>query len=144
MEQPDIEKQKMLDELMDAEPSRVEVFGREYKVGWLRGYACRKFSRIMLREKNDWKRNIKCAAVLLLGRKWRIVFCYAFYWRWLYYIRDTSVQEVLAVLDAGKKKVPQAAFVLCTMLATGIKDTMMTMTRQEAIQAAQAGGGRTA
>ena len=68
-------------------------------------------------------------------------FLYWIYWRWLYYIKDVDVAEVLRVLDVSKKKIPSNAFSLATILATGMTDVMMTMTRSEAkaIQAEQAG-----
>ena len=66
---------------------------------------------------------------------------YWLYWRWLYYIKDVDVVEVLKVPDVSKEKIPSNAFSLTTILATGMTDVMMTMTRSEvkAIQAEQAG-----
>ena len=79
--------------------------------------------------------------VILLNNIWKIRAFYWLYWRWLYYIKDVDVVEVLKVLDVSKKKIPSNAFSLTTILATGMTDVMMTMTRSEvkAIQAEQAG-----
>ena len=54
--------------------------------------------------------------------------------------------EILRVVDVCKKKIPSAASSLLTILATGMTDVMMTMTKSEAraIQAGQAGEGRSA
>ena len=95
----------------------------------------------MAKEKNEWKRNVKICVCILLNNIWKIRFLYWIYWRWLYYIKDVDVADVLRVLDVSKKKIPSNAFSLATILATGMTDVMMTMTRSEAkaIQAEQAG-----
>ena len=41
--------------------------------------------------------------------------------------------EILKVLDVAKKKVPQKPFLIVTILATGMTDLMMMMTKKEAL-----------
>ena len=139
--QPSVDIQKLLDSILHDEPTEFVFRGKKRKIGWLYKGTMSKCSHIVMKEDNEWKRNVKVCVCILLNNVWKIRFMYWFYWRWLYYIKDVGADEVLAVLDASKKKIPSNAFSLATILATGMTDVMMTMTRSEAkaIQAEQAG-----
>lgn len=141
IEQPKVDLQEMLDSVLRDEPTEFVFMGKKHKLGWLRKGTMTKCSHIQLKEKNEWKRNVKMCVCILLNNIWKIKFFYAIYWRWLYYVKDIDVTEVLRVLDVSKKKIPSTAFSLATILATGMTDVMMTMTRNEAkaTQAGQAG-----
>ena len=144
LEQPQVELQELLDSILEDGPTELEFMGRKHKIGWLRKGTMRKCSHIVSREKDEWKRNVKVCVAILLNNVWKIRFMYWFWWRWLYYIKDVDVAEVLNVLDKSKKKIPSNAFSLATILATGMTDLMMSMTRKEAkaTQAGQAGEQR--
>lgn len=141
LEQPGIELQRKLNEIMDARPTDYVFCGKKKKMRWLHNGTQRKLSGIMLTEKDGWKRNVKICAVILLNSVWRIRFLYWVRWRWYYYVKDLDQVEVLHVLDASKKKMQYEAYMLNTTLATAMMDTMMTMKRAEAphIQAAPHG-----
>lgn len=145
IEQPSVDLQQILSELMDQKPSVVEVCGKKHSITWLKKGTVRKFTGIMTSEKDPWKRSIKaCACVLLnhrLGlRTWfNLHFVYWFYWRWLYYVRDMDQVEVIGVLDASKKKIQSDALVLATIYQTGMMDTMMMMAQHELGRAEPAG-----
>ena len=143
--QPDIELQKLLDAVMEAEPEVVTFYGKKHKIRWLHNGVTRKFSHVMMTEKDPWKRSVKVCACVLLNRRnglltWLLLrLWYWLYWRWLYYVRDIDQVEVIGVLDAGKKKVQSEPLALATILATGMMDTMMTMARHEVGQVAPVG-----
>ena len=141
IEQPQVDLQKLLDDVLSEEPTELVFIGKKRKIGWLHKGTMRKCSHIAIKEKDEWKRNVKICVAILLNNVWKIRFKYWFVWRWLYYVKDVDVAEVLNVLDKSKKKIPSNAFSLATILATGMTDGMMTMTRSEAkaIQAEQAG-----
>lgn len=141
IEQPNEELQRVLDSIMEAEPETVVFLGKMHKIGWLHKGTMRKFSHIVVKEKDEWKRNVKMCAAVLLNNYWKLKYCYWAYWRWLYYIKDPDAVETLKVVDAAKKKIPSAVCSLLTILATGMTDVMMTMTKKEvqAIRAGQAG-----
>lgn len=141
IEQPQVDLQKLLDDVLSEEPTELVFMGKKRKIGWLHKGTMRKCSHIAIKEKDEWKRNVKICVCILLNNIWKIRFLYWIYWRWLYYIKDVDVAEVLRVLDVSKKKIPSNAFSLATILATGMTDVMMTMTRSEAkaFQAEQAG-----
>nr|DAP93840.1 MAG TPA: hypothetical protein [Caudoviricetes sp.]DAU36197.1 MAG TPA: hypothetical protein [Caudoviricetes sp.] len=141
IEQPQVDLQKLLDDVLSEEPTELVFMGKKRKIGWLHKGTMRKCSHIAIKEKDEWKRNVKICVAILLNNVWKIRFKYWFVWRWLYYVKDVDVAEVLNVLDKSKKKIPSNAFSLATILATGMTDLMMSMTRKEAkaIQAEQAG-----
>ena len=141
IEQPSVDLQELLDSVLHDEPTEFVFRGKKHKLGWLRKGTMSRCSHIRTKEKNEWKRNVKICVCILLNNIWKIRFLYWIYWRWLYYIKDVDIADVLRVLDVSKKKIPSNAFSLATILATGMTDVMMTMTRSEAkaIQAEQAG-----
>lgn len=141
IEQPDVQLQMVLDSVLAEEPTDVMFRGKRRSIGWLKKGAMRKFSHICTKEKNDSKRNAKICVVVLLNNFWKIKLFYWIWWRWLYYVCDLDDVEVLRVVDVAKKKIPSTASSLLTILATGMTDLMMTMTKKEvsAIQAEQAG-----
>lgn len=145
IEQPSLELQTIVSDLMEQEPSTVVVCGRKHVITWLKNRTVRKFSHIMLKEKDPWKRNVKVCACVLLNKRFglfnRLVqnWWFPIYWRWLYYVRDIDQVEVMGVLDASKKKIQSEPLTVATILATAMMDTMMTMARHEAGQAAPAG-----
>ena len=146
IEQPNIELQKVLDDILHETPTEYIFRGKKKMLGWLHKGTTRKFTHIELKEKNEWKKRVKQCAVVQLNNVWKIRFFYWFLWRYYYYIIDLDVWEVLAVLNVAKKKIQSAAFQLTTILATAMTDAMMTMTKAEAehIQAEQAGEERLA
>lgn len=103
IEQPNIEIQALLDNILQAEPDEIVFCGKNTKVGWLHKRTIRKFTHIMLKDKSE-KRNAKLCATILLNNKWKIMFFFWIYWRWLYYIKDVDDVEILRVLDCAKKK----------------------------------------
>ena len=144
VEQPELKLQELLDSIMSEEPTEFMFRGKRHSVGWLKKGAVRKFTHITMKEKDESKRNVKICVILLLNNIWKIRFFYWAYWRWLYYICDLDDAGVLRVVDVCKKKIPSVASSLLTILATGMTDLMMTMTKSEAkaIQAGRAGEER--
>lgn len=146
IEQPNVELQEVLDDILNETPTEYTFRGKKRMLGWLHKGTTRKFTHIELKEKNEWKKRIKQCAVVQLNNVWKIRFFYWILWRYYYYVIDLDVWEVLGVLNVAKKKIQSAAFQLTTILATAMTDAMMTMTKAEAehIQAEQAGEERLA
>lgn len=146
IEQPNVELQEVLDDILNETPTEYTFRGKKRMLGWLHKGTTRKFTHIELKENNEWKKRIKQCAVVQLNNVWKIRFFYWLLWRYYYYIIDLDVWEVLGVLNVAKKKIQSAVFQLTTILATAMTDAMMTMTKAEAghIQAEQAGEERLA
>lgn len=145
VEQPSVDLQQLLDDVLSAEPEKVVFMGRKRTIGWLHNGTVRKFTHVCLKEKNEWKKSAKLCAVVLLNGCFRLRLLYWLYWRWLYYVKDPDAAEMLRVVNAAKKKIPSVPCSLLTILATGMTDAMMTMTTAEAraTRAGQAGEQRT-
>ena len=146
IEQPSIELQNVLDDILSETPTEYIFRGKKRKLGWLHKGTTRKFTHIELKEKNEWKKRVKQCVVVQLNNVWKIRFFYWLLWRYYYYIVDLDVWEVLGVLNVAKKKIQSTAFQLTTILATAMTDAMMTMTKAEVerTQAEQTGEGRIA
>jgi len=135
--------QELLDEVLEATPDEIEFRGKTWKIHWWRNYMKRRFTHLMLKgsrrktdghsgQRDQWKLNVQLVALLLLARKWKIVFLWWAYWRWLYYVVDLDQVEVLRVMEASKKKIPLEPSMMCTGLAISMMDTLMSQTREEA------------
>lgn len=145
IEQPDMELQKLISELMEQESETVTIAGKKRRIGWLKNATVRKFSHIMVKDSDPWRRNVKVAACVLLNRRFgvwnRIVqtLWFPVYWRWLYYVADIDQVSVMGVLSASKKKIQSEPLAVATILSTGMMDTMMMMARHEVGRAGPAG-----
>lgn len=141
VEQPGIDIQAKLNEILTAKPEEVTFCGKTRRIGWIKYETQRRYSDVMASEENVQKRHAKIAAIIVLNNLWLLKVWYWALWRWYYYVKDIDVVEVLGLLDAAKKKVQHEAFYLTIILSTGITDLMMTMTAKEAkrIQAARLG-----
>jgi hypothetical protein len=53
-------------------------------------------------------------------------------WRWFFYIKQYGDHELMKVIAVGKKKIPVEDYLTATIYLTAMKDTMMTMTKEEA------------
>lgn len=141
--QPELQYQTLLDSVMEAAPTTIEFRGKKISIGWLHRHTQRKFTHISLKEGNDGKRNVKLCACILTNNvfAWFKPIVYAILWRWYWYVVDLDDVDALKVIDASKKKIQYVPSLLLTILATEMKDTMMTMTKSEveAIRAEQVG-----
>ena len=140
MEQPKIDIQKTYDDLLSREPEEVIFDGKKLSIGWLHNGTVRKFSHVMLKEDDPWKRNTKVCACILLNHRhglltWFLLWAwYWIYWRWLFYVKNIDQTEIMVVLNAAKKKIQSEPLMMATILATGMMDTLMTIARHEAGQ----------
>lgn len=125
------EEQKNLDAVVENTPTEVMLRNRKVKIYWLRRETMRRMSHIMLSDGDESKVSCKCAAMILLNGYWKIKMFYWLLWRWMYYVRQYYDKELEPIISEGKKKVPLEGYLTATILLTGMKDTMMTMTRKE-------------
>lgn len=143
IKQPENKYQEILDDLMSRTPDVITFRGRKRKIGWLHRHTQRKFTHIVLKEKDSEKRNVKLCACVLTNNvfAWFKPLVYALRWRWYWYVVDLDDIEILRVIDASKKKIQYDPSLMLTILSTEMKDTMMAMIQKEvqAIQAGQAG-----
>lgn len=140
IEQPNEEQHQRLNEILEAQKEDVVLGDSVVRVGWLHAGTIRKFTDIMNDKKHHpSKVNAKAVACIVLNGYWKIKFFWWMLWRWYYYVKQYHEAELSPVIEAGKKKVPVEAFLVNTISLTGMRDTMMQMTKEEVerIQAEQ-------
>ena len=124
-----------LDSLVRNKKSKINIPGTRkfYKIVWLRHVTTRKITSIIIEEgeKDDDKVSSKVAAAIVLNDFWKMKFFHWLLWRWFYYVKQYGDAQLLPLILEGKKKVQQEEYYSVTMLAIGMKDTIMTMTREE-------------
>lgn len=138
--QPSVDEQKIYNSVVSNKKSKVLVRGKVWNVGWKHHVSLRKVTDILLEDKgSEGKIVCKCAAALRLDNWWKIPLFFWFLWRYYYYIKCYTEEDLLPYIEECKKKVPVEKYFGCIMLLTAMKDTMMMMTREEVnrIQAEQ-------
>lgn len=143
--------QKLLDELLEAEPEVVNVGGKKVRIGWLHKDTERRISHLMLKDGDLEKKVVEWYALVRLDKKsgfltWLLGVWYFVYWRWLWYVRrERGTKFQMEVIRASKKKIQERsdAFAMSTVLMIGAMDTMMMMARHEAGPAGLSGEATT-
>lgn len=132
--EPTLEQERELENVLDEEPTEAEIVGtgKKYKIGWLKKATMRKLSKITLDPEKEDELSCKAAALIVLNGYWKIKFFYPILWRWWFYVCQYDDAQLRYILAIGKKKVPYVQYLMATMLVTGMRDTMMRMTRKEA------------
>ena len=133
VKQPDEDQQREYESLVNDEATEISIPRRKRKVlvRWLKNGTINKISRIVLDKENGHKMTSQIAAAIILNDFWKIKLLWGIYWRWLYYIKQYTDAELTPILKEGKKKVPQMQYLTATILSIGMKNTMMTMKKEE-------------
>lgn len=131
IEQPTDEQQAELISVRENKADVVMLRGKKIYLKWIRPCVRMWMSDIILNEKDETKVGAKCAAVAILNGFWAYNLFYWIVWRWLYYIKQYNDEDYIPLMELCKKKLGAENYYLLTILMTGMKDTMMAMTRKE-------------
>jgi len=123
--------------LNDAMENSVDIVGikgtkKKYKIGWLKKGTMRKISAVALKDKDDDTLSCKTAVLMILNNYWKIKLFYGIMWRWWFYVKEYTDDQLSDILVMSKKKVPFTPFLINTILVTEMRDTIMRMTKEEA------------
>lgn len=129
--EPGTTDEQLLDEVLENTPEKLKALGRTWNIGYLRNGTKRKLTHILLNEKQEDKVSAKCAAALLLNGYFKLFFFFGLLWRWIYYIKQAGDKDLLPIVEYCKKKVDVESYCLVTIYLTEMRDTIMTMTREE-------------
>lgn len=155
IEQPGLDAQARLQELIDAEPEVVSYGGRKLRIDWLHKETENRFRRIMFKHRKDADMEeaiVKCYAAVRMDRRsgfltWFLgVFYWWFYWRWVWYVkRERGTKFQIKVVEAFKKKVEEhsEACALTIILMIGATNLMMTRAAHEVGPVEQGGAAIT-
>lgn len=114
------------------ETDYIELRGRRIGLRDLGGFAKRKISKILLKEGGDeFAIGCKCIAAAKLNSYFRIKWFWWILWRWYYYFRNYTDSELTDAICIIKKKVASGSYFFNTTLLIGMRETMMSMSREE-------------
>lgn len=138
MNQPTIENQQELLSINENGKTEVVIPGTpdRVKIGWMKPYTLERVSRIILKKEgriDDYDPKIlsQLASLYILNGI-KILFFHRIYWRYLYYVKGYRYDQLLPIIETAKKKVPAEAYIKATILASGMKITPMSLTKEEA------------
>lgn len=133
IEQPSAESERLLDDILGDSVEMVSLRSqkKQYPVRWMKPGTMRKLTHIVLKKGNDSKLSCMSASLIILNNFWKIKLFYPIHWRWFYYIKQYTDDELFPIIAAGKKKVPLQTFLMNITLLTEMKDTIMIMKKEE-------------
>ncbi len=145
MKQPNIETQKELLEVNNGyEEIVIPNTTKKVKIGWQKGYTLERLSILELNEgikeddgtkektiKNRTRFVAKSASIVILNGM-KIFFFHWIYWRYLYFIKGYTYEQLEPIIKAAKKKVQVKSYYLSTTLVVQMKITNLQMTNKEA------------
>lgn len=128
---------------------RIPRSKKKYKIGWLKPYTTNRVSAIFL--ENEAPEDIKdgdliqfmatksklvakMASLIVLNDFWKIKFWHPVLWRWMFYFKQYSYEQLQPIIIEGKKKMPVQGFYISMALASSMMDTARTMMKEEAQQ----------
>lgn len=132
IQQPTVEEQKRLDDVLENSTDYVTIRNRKFGIKWLHRGTLRKLTHVLHSCEKEDEVTAKCASLIILNGWWKIKMFHWIYWRMLW--KKYTDSELIDIIAVGKKKVEsqKLEYLSATMFLTGMKDTMMTMTRKEA------------
>lgn len=158
MEQASLELQQELNKVAQGDPVKVEIPGtkklfnrkkcRTVTVDYLCNETIRLITNVSLDKRTDTRHEMqqaaKVAALIVLNGFFKIKLLYWFVWRWYFFVRQYKAEQLMPIIEEGKKKLPQIGFLMNTTLIANMRDTIKAMTRAEVgrIQAVHSSDGK--
>lgn len=117
---------------VDNETEYVNIRDKRIGLHDLCGWARHKITRILLKEGGDeFSVGCKCLAAARLNGYFSIKLFWWLLWRWYYFVRKYTDSELSDAICLIKKKVASGSYFFNTTLLIGMRETMMSMSREE-------------
>lgn len=129
---PESDKEVGLSDILSNSKDIVHIGKHKIRIGWTRFSARRKLSQVLANEKDETKVIPKCAAALLLNRRWWIWLFYWLVWRWFYYVEEFTEEDYLEFIAICKKKADATTYYVLMVCLKDMRDTMEKRTRADA------------
>lgn len=129
------EDEQALVSVVENEADIVEVRGRKVKVRWLHPAVGDWVTKLMTKDGDDAKVLCKSAALIRLNGFWKCHLLYWFVWRWYYYIRQYTSEELTALFELAQKKTVHQeapAYLNAMILLAALSTARKQMTKREA------------
>lgn len=133
--QPSKEAKKALREVANNEKSAIEIRGKKFKVGAVYNDTLDWVTDILQDEKTKPNQvNSKCFAALYLNDYFLLRLFWCIVWRWFFYVKQYTDEEMAPYIAEVKKKVStqSALYYVNTISLIDIQTTTMAMTMEEA------------
>lgn len=129
------EIEKEYNSLVENDYDIVKLRGKSKKITWMHPGTQRKLSKIMIKYADDDTLQHRCAAACVLNGFFKILFFYPILWRWYFFVKGYTPDEMGAIFEMSKKKVQQQESLRNMVLLIGVKDTLrkQTMTSVESM-----------
>lgn len=121
--------------VVENEADVVELRGRSIKVRWLHPAIGDWITKLMTRDGDDAKAPCKAAALIRLNGFWKCHLLYWLTWRWYYYVRQYTTEEMTPLFEAAQKKTVHQeapAYLNAMILLTALSTARKQMTKKEA------------
>lgn len=132
IEQPTLEQQKKLDDVLENSVDYISLRGKKIGLKWLKRGTIRALTHTVLSCKNEDEVTARCASLMILNSWVKIKLFHWLHWRRLW--NKYTDEELMGITAIGKKKAEsqKLAYLNAIIFLTEMRDTMMTMTRAEA------------
>lgn len=129
------EDEKALLEVIGNEKDEVLVRGRKFYVRWMHPATADWISALITKDGDENKVLAKCAALIRLNNFWKSHMFYWCVWRWYYYVRQYTAQELTPLFQLAQKKTAQGerpAYLNAMIYLTVLSTLKKQMTKAEA------------
>lgn len=127
---------KELNSIMADKADTVRVRNHNYKIRWIRPDVNWKINEIVDDDEKKSKSQAihKVFALGVLNNYFKIKFFYPFLWRWFYYIKGYTWNELTPAITMIKKKIPLTEYWEDMALSVEMMTSWRTMEKKEAEQ----------
>lgn len=149
MEQPTIQDQQELIAINDDAKTVVEIprSKKKYKIGYIKPYAQERFTKFILESEpevpdselsvlTDIKKRSrlhhKAAAIIVLNDWFKIKLFYQVLWRWLFFVKGYTPDQLQPIIVEGKKKIQVQDYSINMAFLAMMMETAKMMTTKEA------------
>ena len=129
------EDEQALMSVVNNEADVVELRGHRIKVRWMHPSVGDWVTRLMTKDGDDAKVLCKSAALIRLNGFWKCHLLYWWVWRWYYYVRQYTSEELTPLFEMAQKKTVQQdapAYLNAMILLTALSTARKQMTKEEA------------
>ena len=122
----DIEKE--YNSLVEDGADVVSIRGKKFKIRWMKAGTQRKVSDIITKYGDDDTVQYRCAAAFVLNNFWSILLFHWIYWRYMFYIKEYTFDELTPIIEISKKKIQLKESLRNMASLIGVMDTLSNQT----------------
>lgn len=129
--QPQFSDERTLFGAVENTAESVTIRDKQYTFRDLCGWARHKISEELIKDGDEFAVGCKCLAAAKLNGYFSIKLFWWILWRWFYFVKRYTDSELSDAICLIKKKVAPGSYFFNTTLLIGMRETMMSMSREE-------------